>query len=71
MRCFLSGSIALSLLISDVVAQGGKPETIVTFEPITDVRDQVCLCWNVGCCVDHWSLAVILQLMYDRLVLVI
>jgi hypothetical protein len=32
---------ALSLLLSHVAAQGGKPSDIVGFEPLTDVRDQV------------------------------
>lgn len=32
---------ALSLLLSRVAAQGGKPSDIVGFEPLTDVRDQV------------------------------
>jgi hypothetical protein len=32
---------ALSLLLSRVAAQGGKPSSIVGFEPLTDVRDQV------------------------------
>jgi hypothetical protein len=32
---------ALTWILGRVAAQGGKPKTIVTYEPLTDVRDQV------------------------------
>lgn len=40
---------ALSLLLSRVAAQGGLPSSIVGFEPLTDVRDQVRpVCMYIG-----------------------
>jgi hypothetical protein len=41
MHSLLLLSALMWILVGRVAAQGGKPKTIVTYEPLTDVRDQV------------------------------